>query len=121
MGGGTKTSGGVTANINVDYNWRPNTHEIKVNRVYGNWIPSSNTYTVSNRKVNAHNGGVGKSLKELSAIPLYNSFSYGTSNWGYNQVVTGDHGARAWSSATVKAYGMSGTSHTITVNVWVPN
>lgn len=116
--GRTRTSGGVTARLYVDYDWRSNTYEIRVNRVYGGWTPSSNIYRISNREVNAHSGA-GFGGKKISRKPTSNSFSY-TTGWGYNKTVTGDLGPRAWSSARVTVDGMSGTSHTINVDFTFP-
>lgn len=117
--GGTKTSGGVTAKLNVDYNWRESTGEIKVNRVYGSWTPSTNMYKVSNRNLLAHNGAAW-GVKKLEKKPTSNTFSY-TTGWGYNGTVTGAYGPMAESTAKIVVDGMSGTSHTIQLRVFFPS
>lgn len=114
--GGTKNSGGVTAKLNVNYDVSSNGEKIRLNKVYGSWTPSSNMYSLSTRKVNAHSGSIhGKSL---SKTPASNSFSY-TTGWGYNYFATGQASPRAWSSAKVHVSGMTAT-HTIAVEFTYP-
>lgn len=54
--GGNKTSGGVTAKLNVNYDVSSNGEKIKLNKVYGSWKPSSSMYIVTSRSVTAHSG-----------------------------------------------------------------
>ncbi|GGE71205.1 hypothetical protein [Priestia taiwanensis] len=109
--GGVKTSGGVTARLNVNYDVSANNEQVRLNRVYGSWTPSSSLYSVTNRKVDAHSGSIHG--KKISKAPTSNTFSY-TTGWGYNYRAFGDFIPRAWSSATVKVSGMTAT-HTIKV------
>lgn len=116
--GASKKSGGVTARLYVDYNWT-STGRLRINKVRGSWSPSANMYKVTNRKVNAHNGGLpGMGLRKLAETPTKNSFSYIT-GWGYQSVATGDHGAMAESIAKIKISGMTST-HTINLRLFVP-
>lgn len=109
--GSQKTEGGVTAKLYVDYDVSSNNEQVRLNKVYGSWTPSSNMYSLSNRTVDAHSGsGTGK---KLSKKPSSNSFSYST-GWGYNNRVWGDASPRAWSSAKISISGMTAT-HTIKV------
>lgn len=116
--GGSKTSGGVTATLNVDYSLRTNNNqqEIRLNKVYGSWTPSANMYYLSNRKVDAHSGSVWGS--SISRIPTSNSFTYNT-GFGYNYYATGQASPRAWSSAKVHISGMTAT-HTINLEFAYP-
>lgn len=118
--GSSKKSGGVTARLWVGYNWNSSSGKLKLKTVRGNWTPSSNIYSVSNRKAIAQNGVLpGTGLKKLTKRPTINSFSYAT-GWGYQSVPTGQDGAMAESTAKIKVSGMSGISHTINVRVFVP-
>lgn len=116
--GGTKTSGGVTARLNVNYNLRKSStnQEIKVNTVSGSWTPSSSMYYLSTRTVDAHSGAIHGS--SLSKKPTSNSFSYST-GWGYNVYATGQASPRAWTSAKVHISGMTST-HTINLEITYP-
>lgn len=109
--GGTQTSGGVTAKLNVDYDVNSTNEKVRLNRVYGSWTPSSSLYTLSNRSVNAHSGVI--TGKKLTKSPTSNTFSY-TTGWGYNDRAWGDNAPRAWSSAKIHVQGMTAT-HTIKV------
>lgn len=110
--GGSKSSGGVTAKLNVNYNLSANNEQIKVNRLYGSWVPDSNNYTLSDRVAAVHSGVI--SGKKLEKYPTSNSFSY-TTGWGYNdRALSTDAGPRAWSEATIHVIGMTAT-HDITV------
>ncbi len=114
--GGLKTAGGVTATLNVNYDLRNSNQEIRLNRVYGTWKPSSNMYYLTNRQVNAHSGSVwGKSI---SRTPTSNIFGYST-GWGYNLFGGGDGSPRAWNSAKINISGMTAT-YTIKVEITFP-
>ncbi|MBT2616370.1 MULTISPECIES: hypothetical protein [unclassified Bacillus (in: firmicutes)] len=115
--GGLKTSGGITARLNVNYDVSSNKEKIKLNKVYGSWTPSSNMYSLSTRTVNAHSGTIqGKSLPQKK--PSSNSFTY-TTGWGYNYFATGQASPRAWSSAKAHISGMTAT-HTIKLEFTYP-
>ncbi|MCC0785062.1 hypothetical protein IR152_18865 [Clostridioides sp. ES-S-0108-01] len=109
--GGTHTSGGVTAKLNVDYDVNSTNEKVRLNRVYGSWTPNSSLYTLSNRSVNAHSGVI--TGKKLTKSPTSNTFSY-TTGWGYNDRAWGNNAPRAWSSAKIHVQGMTAT-HTINV------
>lgn len=110
--GSSKTSGGITAKLYVDYDTNASNEKVRLNRVYGSWQPTDNSYYVTDRKVDAHSGaGTGKTL---SKTPTSNSFSY-TTGWDYNYRVGGQAAPRAWSSAKGHVAGMTGTSHTIKI------
>lgn len=114
--GGSKTAGGVTARLNVDYDLRAG-QEIRVNKVWGSWTPSSSMYYLTNRKVDLHSGSIiGNTLPTKS--PSSNSFSY-TTNWTWNNYATGQGSPRAWSSAIIRISGMTAT-YTITLDVVYP-
>ncbi|KNF09411.1 hypothetical protein CLPU_3c01890 [Gottschalkia purinilytica] len=109
--GGSKTSGGVTAKLYVDYDVSGNNEQVRLNRVYGSWTPSSSLYYLTNREVGAHSGFLtGKSMKKN---PTSDTFSY-TTGWGFNDRFWGDASPRAWSSAIARVHGMTAT-HTISV------
>lgn len=113
--GGSKTGGGVTARLSVDYDLRSTT--IRVNSVSGSWTPSSNMYGVSSRTVNMHSGPVyGRDL--ATKYPTSNSFKY-TTGWGYNSFATGQASPRAWTSAKVRISGMTAT-YTLNLDVTFP-
>lgn len=112
--GGTKNSGGVTAKINADYTLNSKGDQIKVTKIYGSWVPSSSTYTVTNRAIGAHSSFVAGGQK-LSKKPTSNSFSYNT-GWGYNIRMKNGNAPRAWSDAVIKVSGMSST-HSLSVEV----
>lgn len=112
--GGSKTGGGVTANLYVDYNISG--EKIRVNKVWGSWVPSAQMYYLTNRKVDAHSGAVWGS--NLSKTPTANSFSY-TTGWGYNYFAGGQSSPRAWTSAIAHVSGMS-TTYTITLEITYP-
>lgn len=115
--GDFRDSGGVTATLYVDYNWNESDGEIKVNRLYGGWDPSSSIYYLSNREASVHSGILYG--EEVNLKPTSNSFSY-TTGWGYNYAQTGgDFAPRAWSSAKVHISGMSST-HTIELDFTFP-
>lgn len=105
--GGTKTTGGVTATIHANYDLSSNNEQIRVNKIYGNWKPSSNIYTLSDREAGVNSGfGWGQSLNKY---PTSNSFSY-TTGWGYNDRATSEDVApRCWSGATIHVVGMTAT------------
>ncbi|EJS63375.1 hypothetical protein ICY_05352, partial [Bacillus cereus BAG2X1-3] len=77
--GGSKNEGGVTARLNVNYDVSTNGEQIKLNKVYGSWTPSSSMYYLTNRTVNAHSGAVHGN--NLVNYPTSNTFSY-TTGWG---------------------------------------
>lgn len=109
---GSQTSGGVTANLSVNYDISSNNQQIRVNTLSGSWKPSSQIYTLSNRSANVHSGaGTGYTLNRN---PTRNSFFYNT-HWGYNNRIRGDARPRAWSNARVNVSGMSAT-HTISID-----
>ncbi|MBC1373717.1 hypothetical protein HB847_15290 [Listeria booriae] len=104
--GNTKTAGGVTAKLNVDYNTSANNEQVKLNKVYGSWKPSNNMYYLTDRKVGAHSGvAYGKTINKT---PTTNSFNY-TTGFGYNKRVWGQAAPRAWSSAKIHVSGMTAT------------
>lgn len=109
--GGSQTSGGVTAKLNVNYDVSSNNQQVRLNSVYGSWTPSSSMYYLSDRSVNAHSGLIWG--KKLTKAPTSNSFSY-TTGWGFNQRIWGDSAPRAWNSAKIHIVGMTAT-HTIKV------
>lgn len=49
--GGTETTGGVTAELYVDYDVSLNNEQVRLNKVYGSWTPSSNLYYLTDREV----------------------------------------------------------------------
>lgn len=112
--GGSKTAGGISAKLNVDYDVRGET--IKVKRVYGSWTPTSSMYYVSTRKVEWHSGVYWGN--QLLRHPPNNSFSY-TVDWNYNQFAFGQASPRAWSSAKGHISGMTST-YTISLEVAFP-
>ncbi|NLJ98912.1 MAG: hypothetical protein GX320_06575 [Tissierellia bacterium] len=109
--GGSKTSGGITARLYVNYDVSSNNERIRLNRVYGSWTPKSSLYYLTNRVVNAHSGAIYG--KKLTKYPTSNSFSY-TTGWGYNYRALGSASPMAWSSAKAHVHGMTLT-HTIIV------
>lgn len=110
--GGTQTSRGVKARLSVDFDTSGNNEKVRLNNISGGWSPTSNIYTITTRKVDAHSGITGNT-KKISKKPSSNSFSYKT-GWGYNLRVGGHASPRAWSSAKIKVNGMSAT-HTIKI------
>lgn len=104
--GSSKTAGGVTAKLNVDYDVNSTEEKVRLNKVFGSWTPSSKMYYLTDRKVTAHSGV--PYGKKLSKIPPSNTFSY-TTGWGYNVRVGGDSAPRAWSSAIIHISGMTAT------------
>ncbi|MBS2771132.1 hypothetical protein KFV09_06175 [Anoxybacillus rupiensis] len=114
--GGSKTAGGVTAKLNVDYDISSNGEKIRLNKVYGSWTPSDSMYYLTDRKVEAHSGAVWGN--NLSKTPTSNTFSY-TTGWGYNYFAGGQGSPRAWSSAIIHITGMSAT-YTITLEITYP-
>lgn len=111
--GSSKKESGVTAKLYIDYN-KNSKGQIRVNKVRGSWNPSSNMYSVTNKKVIAHNGGLPG--KKISKTPTSNSFSYKT-GWGYQNTADGADGPMAESTAKIKVSGMSG-SHTINLRTF---
>ncbi|PEA07008.1 hypothetical protein CON38_24890 [Bacillus cereus] len=114
--GGSKNEGGVTARLNVNYDVSTNGEQIKLNKVYGSWTPSSSMYYLTNRTVNAHSGAVHGN--NLVNYPTSNTFSY-TTGWGYNYFATGQGSPRAWSSAKINISGMTST-YTIKLEITYP-
>ncbi|MED4129113.1 hypothetical protein [Shouchella miscanthi] len=112
--GDYKTSNGVTARLNVNYDRRASgkDQQIRLNRVWGSWTPSSKHYNVSSRQVNAHSGSIWG--KKLEIKPTQNTFSR-TTNWGYNIYGGGDASPRAWSSAKITISSMGSTTYTISL------
>ena len=104
--GSSKTAGGVTAKLYVNYDVSTNNEKVRLNKVYGSWTPSSSMYSLSNRYVEAHSGTIyGKTIVKK---PTSNSFSYPT-GWGYNYRALGQASPRAWSSAKISISGMTST------------
>jgi hypothetical protein len=116
VGGGSKTAGGVTARLNVDYDVSSDGEQIRLNKVYGSWTPSDSMYYLTDRKVEAHSGAIWG--KNLSKTPTSNTFSY-TTGWGYNYFAGGQASPRAWSSATIHISGMTAT-YTINLEITYP-
>lgn len=116
VSGGSKTAGGVTARLNVDYDVSSNGEQIRLNKVYGSWTPSDSMYYLTDRKVEAHSGAIWG--KNLSKTPTSNTFSY-TTGWGYNYFAGGQASPRAWSSTTIHISGMTAT-YTITLEITYP-
>lgn len=114
--GGSKTSNGVKATLNVNYDLRDNDEEIRLNRVWGGWEPTHQMYSLSNRTVDAHSGSVWGSV--LSKTPTSNSFDYNT-GFGYNYFGGGDGSPRAWTSAKISITGMIAT-YTIKMEITFP-
>lgn len=106
---GSKTSGGIKASLNVNYD-RNTKGAVRINNVNGSWAPTSGLYYVTNRRVNY---GINYASKTGYSTPTSNSFNI-SPNWGYVQSSVGTNGAV--SSATGNVYGMSGT-HNIEVEV----
>ncbi|KYG91093.1 hypothetical protein A0U40_16120 [[Bacillus] sp. KCTC 13219] len=117
--GGTRTGGGITAALYVDYSLRSANQEIRLNKLWGSWTPSSNLYYLTDREASAHSGAVwGNSIYKY---PTSNTFSYNTGFVDYNYFVLGGDGApRAWSSAISRLSGMIAT-YTITVEFTYPD
>nr|WP_312984203.1 hypothetical protein [Clostridioides sp.] len=109
--GGSKTSGGITAKLYVDYDVSSDNQKVRLNKVYGSWTPTSSLYYTTNRSVTAHTGTSAYGKKITKKPP--SNFSY-TTGWGYNVRIWGSSAPRAWSTATAHVNGMSGT-HTIKV------
>lgn len=106
--GGSKSVGGVTATLNVEYQLSTNQQNVKMTRVYGSWIPSSGLYYVTNRSVAAGQGTMGTSeYHTLHQTPQSDSFSYAT-NWGYSTRLPNDYAGQqhAYSEGTVYVGGM---------------
>lgn len=68
----------VTATLSIDYQLRNN--EIRMDRVYGSWVPSSQFLTLSKREVEYSDGDL--SNHHGDQHPSSNSFSY-TTGWPY--------------------------------------
>ncbi len=117
-GSGSKTAGGVTARLSVNYDLANTStqQKIRLNKVYGSWTPSSSMYYLTDREVDAHSGSIHG--KTISKEPTSNSFSYLT-GFGYNVYATGQSSPRAWSSAISRISGMTAT-YTITLDITFP-
>lgn len=103
--GSSKTTGGVTAKLYVDYDVNSTNEKVRLNKVYGSWVPGS-MYYLTNRSVSAHSGV--PYGKKISRTPSSNKFSY-TTGWGYNLRIWGDSAPRAWSDAKINISGMTAT------------
>lgn len=112
--GGTQTSYGVTATLNVEYEVNSTNEQVKAKRVYGSWTPSATFYYLENRYVMLHAGTM--SGNKIEKYPTQNSFSY-TTGWGFNYRYWGDLSPRAISEANVRISGMSSYNYLITVDV----
>lgn len=104
--GSNKTSGGVTAKINVNYDINSKGDQIRVNSYNGSWTPSSGMYVISGRAAGVHSGFVAGG-KSMTKYPTGNSFNYKT-GWGYNTRLLGGNSPRTWVDCVIKVSGMSG-------------
>lgn len=105
----------VKATLSINYDRSGS--KIRVNRVFGSWVPANSQIYLNNREVH-YSDGVPIVGKRGHKYPTKNSFSY-TTNWDwvewYPVVDDAASGAGAFSAATVAVTGMS--PHTIELRV----
>lgn len=101
---GSRHAGGVTATINVVYQFNTKQDEIKTIRCYGGWTPDNGLYYLTARNVVVIPGAL--SGYSLNKYPTTNSFDYYT-GWGYIiRQPDGTYQQQANSYATVYVGGM---------------
>lgn len=105
----SEVSGGIKANLSVDYS-KNSTGYVRINRVYGSWVPTSGLYYTTDR-------GVRYGINYQGSSPTVRpgtSFNIIPSDKNYRASGVGLSGATSW--ATGRVYGMNG-AHEIEVSV----
>lgn len=105
----SEVSGGIKANLSVDFS-KNSTGYVRINRVYGSWVPTSGLYYTTNR-------GVRYGINYQGSSPTVRpgtSFNIIPSDKKYRASGVGLSGATSW--ATGRVYGMNG-AHEIEVSV----
>lgn len=119
--GTDKGNGDVSANLSLNYDYDQSQGTIRINRLYGYWVPSNQFIMVDSRATGCHDGRpVGG--KSLTKYPSSNSFSYST-GWGYVTYYPPENlfsGPRAYSDARIIVPGM-GSGYMLNLNLTIDN